>query len=289
MPTTQVKCSIIGAGKVGLSLALALHKKDLLDWIYDIRDINSFGRELDLLKEKLINSYNSISNIPEIVFLTVPDDKIELALDEFLNTKPDLNGKLIVHTAGSMNSDILKNARIQSALTASAHPYQTFIKPQPELFQGISWAVESKDKIQNLIEIIKSLGSNPYQLPPEIAHDKVVYHASAVVASNYIHGLMELSKNMADLAGIPAKDFIKPIVETSIENNMKATQDIPITGPMVRGDISAIERQIDSLKNTKFLKPFLYYSLGTLEVVFNSSKIDKEIYEKLKQLLNDSL
>jgi predicted short-subunit dehydrogenase-like oxidoreductase (DUF2520 family) len=116
-----------------------------------------------------------------------------------------------------------------------------------------------------------------------------MYHASAVVASNYLvtleHFALELLKE-ANLSEENAYDILEPLIMGTL-NNIKAQGSInALTGPVARGDDEIVSRHLSDID--KKLPQFsnLYRLLGkhTLDIAADRGEISDDAQKKLAAL-----
>jgi predicted short-subunit dehydrogenase-like oxidoreductase (DUF2520 family) len=82
------------------------------------------------------------------------------------------------------------------------------------------------------------------------AASKIVYHAGAVFASNYIVTLLEAALQAFVAAGLPraaALELMRPLVRGSVDNVFALGPAQALTGPVARGDIDLVKKQYAGL------------------------------------------
>jgi len=248
MPETV---SIIGTGKLGSALARGLHGAG-----YAVRFIASkppSGAEqmaTELGAEVIDEPYNEIAGT-DIIFLTVPDDEIEkIAVSITENSASDFRGKTFVHCSGAKKADILKPLADKGAVILSLHPLQTFPPGcGAERFRDVFFAVEGEDCSVGE-EIARALGGTPFRIDSK---KKGLYHASAVLASNYLFGLAIAAGETLENAGIEGEDpakILNPLMQGTLDTIRQKGAAGGITGPLSRGDVETVKQQIECLKET---------------------------------------
>jgi len=289
----NIRAGIIGAGKVGTSLAAVLSDNRLLDWVFVRSDLPAKNiKDKTNFPIKFIQNFSQISGLPEIIFLTVSDNSIEqVAQSLSIYFEEDLRNHVIAHCSGSCSISVLETCKDLGAITAIAHPYQTFYLPSPALFDDIAWAVHSEGNIDNLKELIKKTGGKPFEINLNDDSTRGLYHASAVIASNYMNILINLAKSFADKINLPVDDFLIPILKTTLDNNIRTLKEdgeIPLTGPISRNDTQAVKLHLNSLNHEPFLKePYKLLSSAAANVAFRNGIISEEIMTDFKKIFND--
>ena len=236
---------VIGLGKVGTSLALSVLAKGV-----DIKGFNKTPIEADVYPFDVFTEFESITVIPDIIFISVYDSAIEqVAKQVSMHFQDKLNGVPVIHSSGALGRDLLKSCEEYGAITAAAHPFQTFASISSKLMDGIPWGVDCKNTDKELFEkIINILGGSPIFLSEELKKNKALYHAIGVAASNYLVSAMQFAKELCAVAGLPHKELLTQICNTSIDNSLETLVDeFPLTGPLARTDQSTIDKHLAAL------------------------------------------
>lgn len=252
---------IVGCGRLGTALAISLTEK-----AYPVTGVSS----LNLSSAKKLAG---LCNIPfatdkpweitikaDVVFLTTPDGAIESACEQISGEKGFREDSVILHCSGAHPSSILSSARKSFAKIGSMHPLQSFASTDSyhNSFKGINVAVEGDPAAVSMAsEIAKDMEAFPVEISTE---GKPLYHAAAVVASNFLVTLIGISLKLIQNSGIPAEKaylVLKPLVEGTLSNIGKVGVHQALTGPVVRGDVKTIETHINAIgKNSPDLLPF---------------------------------
>lgn len=282
---------IIGLGKVGTTLAKAIEAKKQLLWILSesANHISKFPKTIHY------DSYNQIEQLPDVIFITKSDSKIIDAAENLSKVfASKLKDKIIIHCSGINGKSLLESCERMGAVTAFAHPYQTFFSPDPDpdLLNGIAWAVDGGVHTKPLEQIIQSLKGIPVDVS-NIQFSNPLYHASAVIASNSIHTTISLAAEIAKLSGIDPLRFIPQIVNQTMVNILSALKNnsaIPLTGPVVRGDKETIIKHIEALKQyPDLLLNYKQICLLTLENARRKDSISVENYEAVYTIFQNKI
>lgn len=283
---------IIGIGKLGSALALAMNNINKLDFII----CNSADRKIELSHKLssdvlIYDHIRDVKTMPELLFITVQDSHIEdiskIIAHQF---KDKLQNTTIVHCAGSLGIEALQECSEFCKATAKIHPYQTFYNLWEDVFDNVAWLVEcSKDDKQIIKFLLEQLKGQVF-FADEISgfnYDK--YHISAVFSANYLSSSIKLAELTANLSGIKSKHYIPKISLTALENSInnldKEKSKFPLTGPIARGDLNTLEKHILALKsNTIEHKGYVLFGLATTELAFSENLIDSNTYELIKNI-----
>lgn len=283
---------IIGAGKVGLSIAEHLFGISQLDWLATKPD-DSFARAKCRLQDfkSIFQSINEIKELSDIIIISVPDNSVESVSHELAALFGDaLNNKLVFHTSGLRTSELLICCKSAGAFTASVHPYQTFFEPDGRLLQGIGWGVESATP-ELFAPLVIELGGIPVELPSG-EYVKSLYHCSAVLASNFITPLLQLSNELLKKADINPNLLIPQIARQTLENNIESfsRSEFPLTGPIARSETETINRHLKSLsEDDTLLRAYCFAGLSVLEIALNKEIITNNSYQEIVNLFQNAL
>lgn len=292
-PRKPLQISIIGAGKVGTSLAVLLHRNG-----YHIASVISSHRSSAKRCARLVgcSKYSSnianISPLSQFILIAVPEEKIQ-EVAQCLSTLRDIDFSrlYVAHTSGVLSSEALKPLAPLGAKTFSLHPIQSFprsisLAKQLQMLNGISYGFEGPSK--NILfarHIVRALNGKFLVVPKE---KKILYHIACVFASNYmvsvLGALEELAESLKFSQGL--KPFEKLIL-ASIENALCNGAARALTGPIARGSTGTIKLHLNELSGNKKLRT-LYRSLGlsTLELASKQGKLTKVEREILRRVLS---
>ncbi|NLO19277.1 MAG: DUF2520 domain-containing protein [Ignavibacteria bacterium] len=283
------KVSVIGAGKLGAALAFELNRKNMLSYVLARSHSKKIALSRAIEESKIISSINELQvKESDAIILAVQDSAIkELAMELASFCKSDLKEKQIIHCSGKERLSILDACKEMGASIAAAHPYQTFFKYDNEVFHQVPWLIEA-EQYDEIAQFIISLNGKPFQLTDLELEKKALYHSSAVVASNLLSSTIALSKLILKEFESIAPSIIDKIVHTTDKNYLspRNDEDFPITGPLVRGDLSTVAGHIEQLSYApNLMKSYKAFSLATLEMLLHLNKITEENYNKAKIIL----
>lgn len=286
--------AIVGCGKVGTSLGWFLSRRG-----YPLLGVVS--RHLETAEaaarrvgtEVFSDKAWEITPRADVVFITTPDGAIAGTCQEILNHGGFKENAVVLHCSGSLPSTILSFGEKRGYHAGSLHPLQSFasLKTDWNPFRGIIAAVEGDAEAAAVArEMAKDLGAICLDIKTEA---KSLYHASAVVASNYLVSLMDLSLRLMGAAGITGKnaiDVLYPLVRGTLSNIEKVGIPEALTGPISRGDVETVA---DHLKHMATIAPDLipiYKSLGrhTIGLARDKGTLSQKNAEKLDSLLSPS-
>lgn len=288
-----MRVGIIGAGKVGCSLALGLSEKG-----FDISGVYSRNPEsAKFLCEKLNLPFdnNLVSTVrnSELIFITVTDTQIETVSSEIEKKCDNLDicCKAFIHCSGAITSESLKFIKEKGGHTASLHPIQTFADKSEGFkgLEGIYFGFEGDLESRKLADIIvKAFNGSMLTIEKD---NKPIYHAATCILSNYVVALAYLTGNLFEKIGIDSTIGIKaftPLIERTVKNIGSLGSENSLTGPISRGDYNVLMAHIKSLKDKSPETVEVYAILGkiALELALKKGSINNEIADKIYKILN---
>jgi predicted short-subunit dehydrogenase-like oxidoreductase (DUF2520 family) len=166
----------------------------------------------------------------ELVLLCIPDSAIA---DVARSIEP---GPWLAHVSGTTPLAALDPHERRF----SVHPLQTLVKGRgPEQLDGAFAAVtaESDEALEQANWLATTLGLEPFPLDDGA---RTLYHAGAVIASNYLVTLYRAAARLFADAGAPPEALV-PLMRRTIENGFE------LTGPIARGDWETVAAHLDAL------------------------------------------
>jgi predicted short-subunit dehydrogenase-like oxidoreductase (DUF2520 family) len=289
-----MQIGFIGAGKVGTALGIYLLEKG-----FDISGYYSRTRDTcvqSALKTES-NCYSNLGQLVEasdIIFITTSDDQIEGVVKQLCDECSLKPGQFIVHTSGALPSTILNPAKAFGCFTYSMHPLQAFadIDKSVSDLPNTYFCIEGDgEKISILEDILLTCKNAYFKVSPE---QKILYHASACMLSNYLVTLIHNSLILMESIQIDNSTAFKamlPLVNSTVQNVLELGTKGALTGPIVRGDIDTVKKQLEAINSSSKDQLALYSCMAkeTLKLAMLSSLKDKLMIDKLKILIESYL
>ena len=167
---------------------------------------------------------------PDLVLLCVPDSAIR---DVAAEIAP---GPWVAHVSGATSLSALA----PHVRRFGVHPLQTFTRARgPEQLDG-AWAAvtaETDDARTRGLWLAGRLGLRPFELRDE---SRILYHAGAAMASNYLVTLHRLASRLFEQAGAPPEALL-PLMRRTIDNGFE------LTGPIARGDWATVDAHLAAI------------------------------------------
>jgi predicted short-subunit dehydrogenase-like oxidoreductase (DUF2520 family) len=170
----------------------------------------------------------------ELVLLCVPDGAIA---DVASGIEP---GPWVAHVSGATPLAALDPHERRF----SVHPLQTLVKgPGAEQLDGAFAAVtaDTDEGLERGRWLARTLGLEPFVLDDGA---RTLYHAGAVIASNYLVTLYLAAAGLFEEAGAPPSALV-PLMRRTIENEFE------LTGPIARGDWATVDAHLAALREAR--------------------------------------
>ena len=286
----NLKFCVVGCGRLGISLSVFLSKQGFepVAFASKSRESAEKARQFAGAGQVYDAAIEAVSTC-NVVFITTPDTIIEPVCEGLAQQGGFTENSIVFHLSGALSSGILSAAKDAGAQTGSIHPLQAFApyKPgQESPFKGINMSIEGDEKAVVLgKEIVNALRANSFTIPTQA---KTLYHASAVVASNYLvtleHFALELLK-ACDMKERDAYDILEPLIMGTL-NNIKVRGSVDaLTGPVARGDDEIVSKHLNDIDQMLPNFSDLYRLLGkyTLEIADKRGEISAEARNKLSE------
>ena len=287
--TGVIKIGFIGAGTVGTALAIGLSARG-----YSVVAVSSRTKaSADKLAKEIcgcqsFSNNQAVADAAELVFITTPDAAIPLVASEVRWHK----GQSVVHCSGADSTETLEPARKLGANVGAFHPLQTFagVKQAIDNLPGSTFAIESEEP---LLTTLKDMGATLDGHCIELkASDKVIYHAAAVITSNYLVTLVKLATDLWQTFDIPPEEATKalmPLLRGTLNNIENVGIPGCLTGPIARGDTGTIKKHLKALDKVDPAVLSTYRELGrqTIPVALAKGKINEQQVRELEEILRE--
>ena len=281
--------ALIGAGKLGTSLALALHQKG-----YDIiavADVNEgAAREAaQALGAPLFTADPAAAaKEADLVILAVPDSAVKAVAENLAAKQAFKKGQIVCHTSGFLPAGILVSLKLFGVYTLSLHPFVSIArKMQAASLAGAYFALEGDAlAVEQAREMVAALDGFSITIKPQ---DKPLYHAAGAMAS-YLAVALWLGAEQAlvkagadqESAGQMVLGMLHSLEENIKQNGLAGS----LTGPIMRGDLATVQGHLQVLKTWGGLHEQVYRMLG--QAVLGKAKeqgLSPELAQKLADVL----
>jgi predicted short-subunit dehydrogenase-like oxidoreductase (DUF2520 family) len=175
---------------------------------------------------------NDLAQESELLLIAVSDR----AIAEIAETVPATDA-IIFHASGAMLS-------VRGGF--SLHPLRA-LPPvgAPSDLEGTLLVFEGGHR-RTATTIAMAVGARFAEVAPE---QKTLYHAAAVLGSNYVAAVLDISERLMERAGIDsAREDLVALALSAIENWHRHTDGARFTGPAARGDDEVMLRHVNALR-----------------------------------------
>ncbi len=286
---------IIGAGKLGNALAVAMNKLEFsISGIYSRSEesCQSLCRKLNL---EMDNCLDAVIINSEVIFLCVPDNDIENMASHIASSfkSESVSGKVFFHLSGALSSEVLQPLVDMGAYTGSFHPIQTFADREnswQKLF-GCFFGFEGCDKARKCAsKIADKLNAKMIFIRKE---QKTLYHAAACMISNYTVTLFYIMHEMLLKSGMDEEAAINafmPLLKNTVDNIEKLGYINALTGPISRGDHKVVGQHLKAISCEIPEFEAIYRLLGreTIDLAVKKGNLKDDDVLSLKGILGET-
>ncbi len=265
--------AIVGAGRLGTALALALAAHGYQVNALVARRRSSAQRAARLFKhpQPIALDMRELAALPhaiDLLLITTPDDQIaataaRLAQSELArsNNASDAhahnkharkqNRCVVLHTSGALSSAELAELRACGFAVGSLHPLVSVsdARAGAESLSGAYYCVEGDGAaVRAARKLVRALAGHSFSIKPA---DKALYHAAAVLAAGHTVALFDLAAELLAHCGVTrahARRALSPLTYSTLTNLLAAHDPArALTGPFARGDAATIRKSLAAL------------------------------------------
>lgn len=250
-PTASV--FVMGAGVVGTALAARLVRAGI-----PVTGLHGRQRELSDAARAISGVVATSDEIPEIlsqsdvVIISVRDERVPEVAERLVKEKRLRREQILLHTSGANPArTILAPAVGHVRAVGTLHPLVSFADARVavEGLREVAFGIEGDEPARAMAKrIVRSLGARAVFLEAE---NLALYHAGAVLASNYVVALADMAQSLLIKAGVPADQALPvliPLLSSVVQNLAHVGLPGALTGPVERGDVSSVERHLKTLQ-----------------------------------------
>ncbi len=306
--------SIIGAGRLGTALGLALHDAGYpIELVVTKRSAsahraakaigaNTQGVSAAQLERSDAGQTKRLIG-SSVILIATPDDVISTVAEQlaaiFASTSASLEAKIsrprhtALHTSGALSSAVLRPLRSLGFATGSLHPLVSVSDPLSgtRSFTKSFFCVEGDiPAVRAATSMVRGLGAETFTIDPD---SKALYHAAAVMASGNVIALFDIALDMLERCGLSRRlshRVLLPLLESSVRNLEGTNSFSALTGPFARGDITTVQKHLTAMESRN-LRPALaaYLALGARSVALARKRKPRPAgLDRLARLLSAS-
>jgi predicted short-subunit dehydrogenase-like oxidoreductase (DUF2520 family) len=288
--------AIIGSGRVGGAIGRLLSMAGYTVTAVAARNRATADRARAFIGsgEILADAVKAASSA-DIVFITTPDSAIKSTCDAIAAGGGFRAGMIVVHTSGAQTVELLSSARPAGSFRAVLHPLQSV--PTMELglknIPGSYFRVEADPEAAATAHgLVKAMGGIELVMP-KWTSDKgsaALYHAGAVVVSNFFVALVDLGLRFYEALGADRKDALKallPLIKGTLANIESAGVPEALTGPIMRGDVETVRGHLEAMRVRTPELAGLYKELArhTVTVALDKGSLGPDAAAEMMELL----
>jgi predicted short-subunit dehydrogenase-like oxidoreductase (DUF2520 family) len=242
---SQPRITIIGAGRMGQGLGLALKRRG-----YKVVLVNRGPRDVIAPLVLHQGSRAEATAGAELVLIATPDDAIHQVAADLAAERAISRDQVVLHLSGLLDRNALLPLEESGAGCGSFHPLQSVAEPgtAAERLKGAYVGIEGDERALIAAErLANTLRMVPVRIPAEA---KPAYHAGAAFVANYTIALVGVAERLARSAGVSpeiAAHIYLPLLGGAVANLTSLGPAASLTGAVRRGDVQTIQSHLEAL------------------------------------------
>ncbi|MCX7277880.1 MAG: DUF2520 domain-containing protein [Burkholderiales bacterium] len=244
--------NLVGAGRVGQTLARLWQQQGSFA-VQDVLTTSLSRAELacaSIGAGRAVDSPQALRPA-DVWMLAVPDAQIAAAAQALAAALPaDAAPALAFHCSGALGHGLLAPLAERGWQTASAHCILSFASVDAAVaqFAGTACALEGDPAACEILRVaFTAIGAQCFGVATE---HKLLYHAAAVFATNFLPVLQSVAEDAWRSSGVPAElipGLRRMLLQNAVANITTLGPAAALTGPAARGDTAAIARQAQAV------------------------------------------
>jgi predicted short-subunit dehydrogenase-like oxidoreductase (DUF2520 family) len=284
--------NIIGSGRVGRACGRLWAQAG----VFEIQDVLTRSRASALEGVKFIGAGHAVGHLGEmrnadVWMIATRDDAIAPSCATLAASGKVTPDDIVFHVSGATPSSELAPVKRSGALVASVHPIKTFTDAElaVQTFKGTFCGAEGDAvALRILRSAFERIGARVFDIAPEL---KPIYHSGGVFACNYLVALIEAALRAHEKAGIPraaSLSALEPMVRETVDLVFDRGPARALTGPISRGDVATVQRQLATVLAWDPGMGGLYRGLGLIAVALAESdqRVDAGRAAELREALS---
>lgn len=239
-----MRFSLIGCGKVGVTMAYFLRRRNRLVGVYDI-DRQARRRAMRILGVAKSQAYPLFLKTSDVVLIAVPDDRIR---DAYHKIRRYLGAAAcVIHFSGVLPAQVFpKRGRLTRG---AAHPFATFprlVIPPPRK----RYPLFIQGDCRALAVMRRLFTPDHFTLIPVSRSHKGFVHLAGVMASNLLVGLALAARQSGRRAGWTDRQVqtcLLPLMQETMTNIQDLGLAQALSGPVRRGDLRTVRKHLKML------------------------------------------
>lgn len=300
---TTPTVSIIGAGRLGAALALALTSSGYLVEALVSRRLKrakDVGRQLPAGVLSLTGTQLASVPASKLILIATPDDVVSVVAENLAKSQAGAKqGRTVLHTSGALSSAVLRPLLEVGFHVGSIHPLVSVSEASSwaTKLPGAFYCLEGDAVAMRMARaVVRDLGGHSFSIS---AADKSLYHAAAVMASGHMTALFDIAIEMlgaCGLSGQRARKILLPLVKSAVANLASQEPARALTGTFARGDVATVRRHLAALSKASVagvsladaLSAYRLLGMRSLTMMAKTKNgLEPVILRKIAKLLND--
>jgi predicted short-subunit dehydrogenase-like oxidoreductase (DUF2520 family) len=244
----QLQVGVVGAGRVGTVLAVALSRAGHQVVAASAVSDASISRLQARLPGVAVCQPAEVVARADLVLLTVPDDVLPGLVAGLASTGADLAGRLLAHASGRHGLAVLEPAARHGAMPLALHPVMTFTGRPDDIdrLAGICFGVTAPDPLRPVAEaLVVEMGGEPVFISEDL---RDLYHSALASGANHLVTLVVQASDLLRQAGVPEPGrMLGPLLSAALDNALRLG-DAALTGPVARGDAETVASHVAALR-----------------------------------------
>ena len=239
--------NLIGGGRVGQTLARLWN----LQTTFAVQDVLTTSLPSAQTAIGFIGAGRAVDHLhamrnADVWMLAVPDARVAAVAQQLADQCRHAPPAIAFHCSGALGASVLEPLAALGWRVASSHCILSFASSASAIsqFPGTPCALEGDAVATQLLHAaFTAIGAQCFDVRSE---DKVLYHAAAVFATNFLPVLQGLAEDAWRATGVPAELFPHlraSLLANAVANINRTGPAGALTGPAARGDVAAIARQ----------------------------------------------
>ncbi|HEV2879758.1 MAG TPA: DUF2520 domain-containing protein [Pyrinomonadaceae bacterium] len=308
VPSRQTSVAVIGAGRLGSALALALNQSGYAVVALVARRVARARRAARALSPRpLALDATQLDLLPDsvdLIFITTPDDQIEQVAARLAGASAARRAqgerrrrrspRVALHASGALVSGALAPLGAQGFSLGSLHPLVSVSDPASvgaRNLRGAFYCLEGEARALTAARrIVHALGGRSFSID---ARDKSLYHAAAVITSGHTVALFSLAAALLALCGLTdarARQVLLPLLASTLDNLKLHAPDKALTGTFARADLSTVRKHLAALQDAGDVEQgatAVYALLGerSLQMAARRNRFDPAVAAEIALLL----
>ncbi|HYO98949.1 MAG TPA: Rossmann-like and DUF2520 domain-containing protein [Pyrinomonadaceae bacterium] len=276
----QTSVAIIGAGRLGSALALALSENGYRVAALVARRVRRARLAARAVTPRpLALDATQLNSLPDtdLILVTTPDDQIAevaLRLAQAWAKRSEMRHAMLprpsrrpvaLHASGALPSDVLSPLAAHAFSVGSLHPLVSISDAAAggaSNLRGAFSCLEGEARARRAArKIVGALGGRSFSVA---ARDKALYHAAAVITSGHTVALFSLAAELLARCGLSdarAQQVLLPLLGSTLDNLRAHEPERALTGTFARADLSTVRKHLAALGGANVKDALAIYAL----------------------------